>query len=222
MNKRLLIGTANVSKQPYLMGYFENTDIECVAPAALGLAQFDAPENARTAEDNAIEKALAWYHAAHLPVLTLDAGLVFLDLPDDDPDQPGVHVRRAPGYAMDDEEMLNYFINVIHRHGGRLRCAWQDSYCLLKDETHIYSYTFDRDMLRANAFDMVDVPCAARVPGWPLNSLALDSYTGKYRLEMTEADERSSATVAGAACAENNARLTKWLQETASRMLEAE
>lgn len=222
MNKRLLIGTANVSKLPYLMGYFENTDIECVSPAELGLARFDAPENARTAEDNAVEKALAWYHAAHMPVLALDAGLVFLDLPDNDPDQPGVHVRRAPGHVMDDEEMLEYFMRVIHRHGGRLRCAWQDSYCLLKDEAHIYSYTFDRDMLRANAFDMVDVPCAARVPGWPLNSLALDSYTGKYRLEMTEEDERCSATMAGAACAENNARLTKWLQETASRMLEAQ
>ena len=102
MNKRLLIGTANVSKLPYLMEYFEDTDIECVSPAALGLARFDAPENAKTAEDNAIEKALAWYHAARMPVLALDAGLVFLDVPDDDPDQPGVHVRRAPGYAMDD------------------------------------------------------------------------------------------------------------------------
>ena len=49
MNKRLLIGTANVSKLPYLMEYFENTDIECVSPAALGLARFDAPENAKTA-----------------------------------------------------------------------------------------------------------------------------------------------------------------------------
>ena len=49
MNKRLLIGTANVSKLPYLMEYFEDTDIECVSPAALGLARFDAPENAKTA-----------------------------------------------------------------------------------------------------------------------------------------------------------------------------
>lgn len=222
MNKRLLIGTANVSKLPYLMEYFEGTDIECVSPAALGLARFDAPEDAKTAEDNAIEKALAWYHAARMPVLALDAGLVFLDLPDDDPDQPGVHVRRAPGYVMDDEEMLNYFAGVIHRHGGRLRCAWQDSYCLLKDETHIYSYTLDRDMLLANAFDMVDVPCAARVPGWPLNSLSIDPYTGKYRLEMTEGEAHHSATIKSAACADNYAKLKKWLQETASRMLETE
>lgn len=222
MNKRLLIGTANVSKLPYLMGYFEGSEIECVSPATLGLARFDAPENAKTAEDNAVEKALAWYHAAHMPVLALDAGLVFLDLPDDDPDQPGVHVRRAPGHVMDDEEMLKYFMRVIHRHGGRLRCAWQDSYCLLKDEAHIHSYTFDRDMLRANSFDMVDVPCAARVPGWPLNSLSMDPYTGKYWLEMTEEDKRRSEEMAGAATAENHARLTRWLQETASRMLESE
>lgn len=222
MNKRLLIGTANVSKLPYLMEYFEDTNIECVSPAALGLARFDAPENAKTAEDNAIEKALAWYHAARMPVLALDAGLVFLDLPDDDPDQPGVHVRRAPGYAMDDEEMLNYFAGVVHRHGGRLRCAWQDSYCLLKDETHIYSYTFDREMLLANAFDMVDAPCAGRVPGWPLNSLSIDPCTGKYWLEMTEEDERRSAEMASTAHAENGAKLTRWIQETASRMLETE
>lgn len=51
-------------------------------------------------------------------------------------------------------------------------------------------------MLLANAFDMVDAPCAGRVPGWPLNSLSIDPCTGKYWLEMTEEDERRSAEMA--------------------------
>ena len=100
--KRILIGTANPSKLPYLRGYFDGTDIECLSPADLDIGSFDAPENGKTAEENAVEKAAAWYRMAKMPVLALDAGLLFLDLPVDDPDQPGVHVRRAAGHTMDD------------------------------------------------------------------------------------------------------------------------
>lgn len=216
--KQIFIGTANPSKLPYLCGFFDGTDIECVSPAALGIKAFDAPEDGRTAEENAIEKAAAWHRIAKMPVFALDAGLLFLDLPDDDPDQPGVHVRRAAGHNMNDEEMLMWFAGIAHRHGGRLRAAWQDSYCIMRTPGAFRTFTFTRQMLEPNAFIITDTPCAGRLEGWPLNSISVDIPTGKYWLEMTDSDRARSK----AANAEKNEfvhELRQWARRTAGELL---
>ncbi len=220
-SKKILIGTGNPSKLDYLRQLFAGTGIECISPADIGLGKFGAPEDRRTAEENAVEKALAWNAASDLPVMTLDAGLLFLDLPDDHPDQPGVHVRRAPGHIMDDEEMLGYFAQLVHRNGGRLRAAWQDSYCILKDRENYRSFTFTRDMLVANSFLMVDTPCNMRVPGWPINSISIDPATGKYQPEMTAEDCRTAqkyrAEISATACAPDQ-KLAEWIQKTSAEL----
>lgn len=219
--KRILLGTGNKSKLAYLRGLFDGTGVECLSPADVGLDGFDAPEDCRTAEDNAIEKARAWHAATSLPVLTLDAGLLFLDLPDDHPDQPGVHVRRAPGHIMDDEEMLEYFAALVHRNGGRLRAAWQDSYCMMAGTDNYRSFTFTRDMLAANFFFMVDTPCAARVPNWPINSISVDIATGKYQPEMTDEDRRTALKYRAAQAGDSIApaqKLTEWIKNTSAEL----
>lgn len=220
-SQKILIGTGNVSKLAYLRQLFAGTGIECISPVDIGLGGFDAPEDRRTAEDNAIEKALAWYAAARIPVLTLDAGLLFLDLPDDHPDQPGVHVRRAPGHTMEDEEMLDYFAKLVHRNGGRLRAAWQDSYCMLKDPYNYRSFTFTRDMLVANSFLMVDTPCDTRIPGWPINSISIDPATGKYQPEMTHADRRAAQAHRAKLTADSQSpaqKLAAWIKKTSAEL----
>ena len=189
--KQIFIGTANPSKLPYLCGFFD---------------------------ENAIEKAASWHRIAKMPVFALDAGLLFLDLPDNDPDQPGVHVRRAAGHSMNDEEMLMWFAGVAHRHGGRLRAAWQDSYCIMRTPGAFRTFTFTRQMLEPNAFIITDTPCAGRLDGWPLNSISVDIPTGKYWLEMTDSDRARSK----AANAEKNEfvhELRQWVRRTAGELL---
>lgn len=218
VKKKIFIGTANPSKLPYLCGYFEGTGVECVTPPMIGAAAFEASENCRTAEENAVQKAASWYGIAHMPVFALDAGLLFLDLPDDDPDQPGVHVRRAAGHEMNDEEMLSWFADIAHRHGGSLRAAWQDSYCIMRTPHDFRTFTFTRQMLEGEAFLLTDTPCAARLPGWPLNSISVDIPTGKYWLEMTAAD----LTVSGAASRSKAAvksELRRWIRSTVDTLL---
>ena len=218
VKKRILMGTSNPSKLPYLCSWFDGIDIECVSPASVGLSSFDASENGRTAEENAIEKASSWYSAAKMPVFALDAGLVFLDFPENDPIQPGVHVRRAAGHVMDDREMLEWFIGVAHKNGGCLRAAWQDSYCIMKDPEHYVTYTFSHAELETNAFLLVDRSCGADIPGWPLNSLMVDINTGKYLLEMTE-EETHENPAAYKAKEESQERLRTWIAKTVDWML---
>lgn len=175
--RKLLIGTTNPSKFDTIRKQLEGLDVDVLSPAALGL-RITAAEDARTAEGNALQKALAWHKATGLPVIAADSGLVFLDLPEDHPDQPGVLVRRAAGHEMTDAEMFDWFSALAHRHGGKLRAVWQDAWCLLVDETHYAIYTDSRDELEPWAFWLVDTPVHdVDYPGWPLERIIIRSET---------------------------------------------
>lgn len=176
--KTLLIGTENPSKGQLMGDMAKRVGVEPVFPSDLGLSLDDA-ENARTAEGNAMQKALAWRRLTRLPVLTEDSGLVFLDLPPEHPDQPGVLVRRAAGHVMTDEEMFAWFAALARRHGGRLRGSWQDAWCLLPDETRVLTCVDTPEELEAKAFTLLDHPVHDRVtPGWPLERLIVRSEDG--------------------------------------------
>lgn len=207
--KRILIGTNNPSKLALMCRYAKGEGVECISPAELGL-QVEPMENARDAAGNALEKALAFHRASGLPVLAQDSGLVFPELPMDHPDQPGVHVRRPENHPplTDDEDMLNFYMDVAHRHGGRLLAAWQDAWCFLQDEEHYALYADSADVLSRHAEWLLDKPCASRQPGWPLNSLMFSEKRGKYWAENT-AEECGSAPDSDA----DRVQLHNWIQE---------
>lgn len=215
MKQRLLIGTNNPSKLKLMRSYVDPDQAECISPIDLSI-HVDAPENARSAAGNALQKALAFHRATGLPVLTEDSGLIFLDLPLDHPDQPGVHVRRPAGRSTfnDDEEMLQYYANVIHRHGGTLRAAWQDAWCLLKDESHYATYADDVDTLSQHAMVLVDTPCEERHPGWPLDSLTFSKASNKYWAAMSIEEWEKDA-----AFESDRRQLIAWLQNQIDSLL---
>lgn len=165
--REILIGTSNPSKLKRLTGFFDGTGVVCRSPLELGLACACA-ENAVSAEGNAVEKALAWHQASGLPVFAEDSGLVLLDLPPDHPDQPGVHVRRIHGQTLNDDAMLAYYQQLVRRHGGQLRAAWQDASCLLEDAAHWDTYVEPH----ASAFVMKPELNGIVHPGWPLDSIS--------------------------------------------------
>ncbi|MGN0747361.1 MAG: non-canonical purine NTP pyrophosphatase [Aristaeellaceae bacterium] len=212
--KRLLLGTNNPSKFRWTAAFFDPQEVTCVSPAQLGL-RVDPPEQARTAEGNVIEKALAFHRASGLPVLTEDSGLVFLDLPRDHADQPGVRVRRPIGHAPlnDDEDMLRWYLQLVHRHGGRLRAAWQDAWCLLTDEDHYVTRVDDDEALARHAVVMLDTPGERRTPGWPLDSMTFSDAAGKYLADMTPEEQRAARQQDTPELAEDSRRFRAWLRE---------
>jgi len=186
MITEILLGTANPSKLTFFQPYFDPAGVKVITPQSIGCT-CDCPEDARTPEGNAIQKARAWHEASGLPVFAQDSGLVFLDLPADHPDQPGTHVRRPEGVSLDDEAMLDYYVALVRRHGGKLRAAWQDAVCLCLDDQTYLTLVKPRAMLEDSAFLLVDSPVAARHQGWPLDSMSINIQTGKYYLD--EEDE---------------------------------
>lgn len=185
--KELLLGTSNPSKLAEMREYFAGTRVRCVFPAELHLSP-EIPEDERTAAGNAMQKALAWHAASGLMVLTEDSGLVLLDLKRDDPEQPGVRVRRAPGHVMDDDEMLAYYAHLCARHGGCLRACYQNAWCLMRSPEDFALRADNEETMQRRAFHLTSKPCAARHPGWPLDSLSVCPQNGRYFAEMTDAD----------------------------------
>ena len=208
----LLIGTNNPSKLALVKHLLRNTGVRCVSPAELGLSDVEA-EHARTAEGNAIEKARAWHAVSCLPVITEDSGLVFLSLPEDHPDQPGVMVRRVLGHTMDDEEMLRWYQAIIRRHGGTLQAAWQDAWCLLKDRNTHETWTDSPEILAHRAITLVDEPCAVRNPGWPLDSLTYYPKLGKYRSELARGEVEAVRYETDKDAEEEHRVMLRWLYE---------
>lgn len=198
--REILIGTSNPSKLRRLTGYFSGTGVICRSPVELGVTCVCA-EDAFSAEGNAIEKALAWHQASGLPVFAEDSGLVLLDLPPNHPDQPGVHVRRIQGQTLDDAAMLDYYQQLIRKHGGQLRAAWQDGNCLLKDDTHWDTYV----ELSAATFLLKAEPNGIVHPGWPLDSIS-------YPLEDSAAQANKHAAYIAA--------LKRWISQWVERFLQ--
>ena len=168
--KERLIGTNNPSKLRRMTELLAGTGVICRSPAELHLT-CEAPESAADASGNALEKALAWHRVSGLPVYAEDSGLVFLDLPRDHPDQPGVHVRRVNGVTMDDITMRDYYRELAHRHGGALRCAWQSAHCLMMNEADYAIFADDDTLLQKHAFLLTDRIHCDITPGWPLECL---------------------------------------------------
>lgn len=216
--KTILIGTTNPSKLALMRSKLEAASLQCVSPLELHLS-LEPTEDAQTAEGNALRKALAWHQASGLPVFTEDSGLVLLDLPLDHPDQPGVAVRRVRGYAMTDEEMLQWYGGLVHRHGGQLRAVWQDAYYLLADENHYATYADSLENLAAFSFILTDRPCDARKPGWPLDSLTTYPGAKRYKAEMTREElQRIYAKQSAGNSAALIRELQEWIQTTAHQL----
>lgn len=183
MSVKVLLGTTNPSKVQRFKLMLTEYDAEFVTPPMLGITQ-EPEENGRTPEENARIKA-AFYGQFCERVICNDSGLYFMDLKQDDPRQPGLHVRTPQGKRLDDDEMIAYYAALVHSLGGRAAAYYLDGIAVYNGGK-IYGMTESMDVVRAHMFDFVDTPHPARHPGWPLDSLAVNRDTGLYFVESRD------------------------------------
>lgn len=165
----LMIGSGNLQKVNLFQKLLQEYEVSVVPPPD----NLPPPEeNGRTAVENAVLKATYYGRYADY-VLCADSGLLFLDLPEDDPRQPGLHVRTPQGVRLDDEEMIAYWVKKVHALGGRVRAAYVDGTALKTPET-VYPFLATRQEMEATAFYLTDQVSAKRKPGWPLDSISYD------------------------------------------------
>ncbi|MFA6493066.1 MAG: non-canonical purine NTP pyrophosphatase [Patescibacteria group bacterium] len=178
--KKIIFGTTNPGKVAHVQAALDPLGIK-----VLGLSKFknlpDIEEDGKTPQENSQKKAAAYCEAIDQPVLSMDNALYIDGL--DDNVQPGMHVRRIPGYngRPTDEEMLEYYSALIKKHGGNMTGHWEFSICLAFPNGTTKEITA---ISKTRYFTSKISP--KRMPGYPLESIQIDKELGKYIVEMTK------------------------------------
>ena len=139
---KLLFATGNDMKFALMQERLkELTDIELVSPKMLGIS-IDVDENGKTAEENAILKAKAYYESTHIPTIAEDSGLYIDKFKSEE--QPGLYVKRVNGREdLTETEILAYYIAKLREHGGRSLAHYYTGVCIITDDDTLYSDTID-------------------------------------------------------------------------------
>lgn len=181
--KELLFATGNVAKvDRFYHKLFEN------GIKLKSLKDIDADiaieENGKTALENAIMKATACYEATNITTMAMDDTMFIEDIPDDK--QPGVYVRRVNGKRLNDEEMIDYYTNLVKTYGenGKLNTKWISGIVIIKDGK---VYTHEEV---TSEYYLVDTPTPEVKEGYPLSSILINKKLNKYDIYLTEEDKK--------------------------------
>ena len=179
--KELLFATSNQAKVKQLQGVLAPIGISVIGVEKSQLPVVD--EDGKTLQENARKKALAYAKAFNRTVLAMDNGLYFDDLLPEE--QPATHVRRIGHGTRDatDEEMLNYYADLVQRFGETIKGRWEFAICVatpageLQETTVISPRIFTKKV------------SSQIVPGYPLESIQLDPDSGRYISEMSKEEQ---------------------------------
>lgn len=182
---KLLFATGNQYKYLLMKERLkEFQDIEVVIPKMLNL-NLHIVEDGKTPEENAIKKAKKYYEATKLPIIAEDSGLYIDEF--EEKEQPGLFVRRIDGREeATDEEILNWYIQKLEKHGGESLASYQTGVCIIDEEGKIYSET-----IKENKFLMTsnknNIPT---ISGGVLDCISYDLINKKYFNERTEKERK--------------------------------
>jgi 8-oxo-dGTP diphosphatase len=176
--KEIIFGTKNPAKIEQVRGVLSPLDISVV-----GLGEFgqlpDVEEDGNDVVDNAVKKAVAYARAFSKVVFSMDNGLYFDDLPENQ--QPGTHVRRIDGEERSsDKELLAHYVNLVVEHGGAMKARWEYGLAIAHPNGEFVSTSLSYPRI------FTSKPSNVMAEGYPLESLQVDPETGGYVTEISE------------------------------------
>ena len=180
---KVLFATTNPAKVKRYASKLEKKGIEVLTLKDIDL-KLDVEETGKNAIENAYLKAKAYYDATGIASIGLDNNLFIEELPEDK--QPGTHVRRVNGKELTDEEMIEYYTNLVKEHGGKLTAKWVYG-MVIYDGKESKQYTWAKDH-----FYFVDKPCEKRNTGYPLDSISIMPEYNKYFVELTQEEKNKN------------------------------
>ncbi len=176
---KVLFATTNPAKVKKYADGLEKEGIELITIKDIGI-NIHVEESGKNAIENAYIKAKAYYDKTGITTIGMDNNLYIEELPEEK--QPGTYVRRINGKELSDDEMLEYYTNLVHQYGGRLTAKWVYGMVIYNGkEAKEYSWS------KSN-FYLVDKPCQKRNPGYPLDSMSIMPECNKYFVDLTQED----------------------------------
>lgn len=183
--KQVLFGTRNETRKEYVKEILKDLDIEVLSLNDLEINK-KVNEDGNSEKENSLLKAKEYYSESQIPTFSIDAGLYIDSFPKDR--QPGAFARRIFGDLREatDDEMLEYYITELKKYGGQSKGKWRIALSLVLSSDQIYTTTFERET------QFTVELCEKRTKGEPLNSMQLDSKTGRYEAELTPYERKQS------------------------------
>ena len=182
--KQVVFATNNPSKAERFSEGLKAKNIEVVSLKDLDLT-LDIEENGRNAIENALIKARACFKKTGMCSIGMDDTLYMENVPLDK--QPGLFVRRVNGKSLNDEEMIQYYTNLVKEYGndGRINSKWIYGLAVINELGEEATYTWSKDN-----FYMVSEPSVVINPGYPLNSISKYKQLDKYFTDITDEDRK--------------------------------
>ena len=184
--KEIIFATGNQSKgKRFEEGLLKN-NIKTLTLKDINV-KLDVEENGINAIENARIKAKACYKLTNKPSIGMDDTLYFEGVPEDK--QPGLFVRRVNGKTLNDEEMIEHYLNLVKKYGknGILNAKWIYGMVAINDKGEENEYTWEKDNIY-----FVDKQSEIINPGYPLNSITKLKGINKYLTELTEEDKEKT------------------------------
>lgn len=180
---KVLFATTNQAKVGKYKETLKERGIELITINDLDF-KLNIDENGKNAIENAYIKAKAYYERTKIPTIGMDNCLFIEELPEEK--QPGTHVRRVNGKELTDEEMIEYYTNLVKEYEGKLTAKWVYG-MVICDGRERKEYSWSK-----SNFYLVDKPCEKRNPGYPLDSISVMPENNQYWLELTEEEKKES------------------------------
>ena len=118
---KILFATKNPAKVRRYVEKLKENNIEVLTIKDLGIS-LNVEETGKNAIENAYIKAKTYYDETKITTIGIDDNLYIEGLPKEK--QPGTHVRRINGKELNDEEMIEYYSNLVKEYGGKLEAKW--------------------------------------------------------------------------------------------------
>lgn len=179
---KVLFATTNPAKVKIYASKLEEKGIEVLTLKDINL-KLKIEENGKNAIENAYLKAKAYFEATGIVTIGIDDNLFIEELSEEK--QPGTQVRRVNGKELTDEEMIQYYTNLVKENGGRLTAKWVYGMVIYNGKEP-KQYTWSKEH-----FYFVDKPCEKRNPGYPLDSISIMPEYNKYFVELTQEEKKS-------------------------------
>ena len=180
---KVLFATTNPAKIKKYEEKLKEKSIDVLTIKDVGI-NLNPEEIGNNAIKNAYIKAKAYYDATSITTIGMDNNLFIEELPKEK--QPGTHVRRVNGKELNDDEMIEYYCNLVKEYGEKLTAKWVYGMVIYNGkESKEYSWS-------KNNFYFVDKPCKRRNPGYPLDSISIMPECNKYFVDLTEEDRNKN------------------------------
>lgn len=180
---KVLFATTNPAKVKKYADRLKEKSIELLTINNLN-TKLNIEENGKNAIENAYIKAKSYYDATGIISIGMDNTLFIEELPEEK--QPGTHVRRVNGKELNDDEMIEYYTNLVKEYGGKLTAKWVYG-MVIYDGKEAKEYTWTR-----GNFYFVDIPSKKRNPGYPLDSITIMPEFNKYLVELTDEEKHNN------------------------------